>query len=100
MSRICRFTVLASRDLESILDYLAKKSSISSAESFLEKFNQKCQNLANFPSLGRSRDELFLGIRSLPIDQYLIFYRLQEDEIEIVRIVSGYQDLDALFEEE
>jgi toxin ParE1/3/4 len=99
MSRICRFTVLASRDLESILDYLAEQSSIDAAESFLEKVNQKCQNLVNFPSLGRSRDELFPGIRSLPIDQYLIFYRLQEEEIEIVRIVSGYQDLDALFKE-
>jgi len=96
MSRICRFTVLASRDLESILDFLAEQSSIDAAESFLEKINQKCQNL-KFPSLARSRNELFPGIRSLPIDQYLIFYRLQEEEIEIVRIVSGYQDLDALF---
>ncbi|MFW6315471.1 MAG: type II toxin-antitoxin system RelE/ParE family toxin [Cyanobacteriota bacterium] len=58
MSRICRFTVFASRDLENILNYLAEKSSISSAESFLEKFNQKCQNLANFPSLARSRFNL------------------------------------------
>ena len=97
MSRICRFTVLASRDLESILDYLAEQSSIDAAESFLEKVNQKCQNWVNFPSLGRSRDELFPGIRSLPIEQYLIFYHLQEEEIEIVRIVSEYQDLDALF---
>jgi toxin ParE1/3/4 len=44
MSRICRFTVLASRDLESILDYLAEQSSIDAAESFLETVNQKRQN--------------------------------------------------------
>ena len=99
MSRICRFTVLASRDLESILDYLAEQSSIDAAESFLEKVNQTCQNLVTFPSLGRSRNELFPGIRSLPIDQHLIFYRLQKEEIEILRIVSGYQNLDTLFKE-
>jgi toxin ParE1/3/4 len=99
MSKICRFTVPASRDLEAILDYIAEQSSLDRAEAFLKQVNVKCQRLTQFPALGRKRDELAPGVRSLPIDAYLIFYRLIEDGIEILRVVSGYQDLKALFDD-
>jgi toxin ParE1/3/4 len=100
MSKICRFTVPASRDLEAILDYIAEQSSIDRAEAFLKQVNSKCQRLTQFPALGRKRDELAAGVRSLPVDAYLIFYRLIEDGIEILRVVSGYQDLEALFDDD
>lgn len=97
MSRRCRFTRIASSDLENILDYIAEQNGIDVAEKFLKRINQKCQNLVNFPELGKRRDELFPGIRSLPVGKYLIFYRLLDTELEVVRIVSGYQDVEALF---
>lgn len=100
MSKICRFTVPASRDLEAILDYIADQSSIDRAEAFLKQVNAKCQRLTQFPALGRKRDELAVGVRSLPVDAYLIFYRLIEDGVEILRVVSGYQDLEALFDDD
>ncbi|MEM9008584.1 MAG: type II toxin-antitoxin system RelE/ParE family toxin [Cyanobacteria bacterium P01_F01_bin.86] len=100
MSKICRFTVLASRDLEAIIDYVAEQSSIDIAETVLTKVNQKCQQLMSFPGIGRKRDELSTGVRSVPVDNYLVFYRLIEDGIEVLRIVSGYRDLEVLFEEE
>ena len=98
MSKICRFTIPASRDLEKILDYIAGNSSVNTAEKFLNKINQKCSTLANFPNMGRRRDELFPLLRSFPIDDYLIFYRPIEEGIEILRVVSGYRDLEKLFD--
>jgi toxin ParE1/3/4 len=50
MSNICRFTVPASRDIESIIDYVAGNSSLGAAERLLKKINQKCTTLAHFPS--------------------------------------------------
>jgi toxin ParE1/3/4 len=97
MIRICRFTTLAMQDLEAIMDYIAEHSSYEVAEAFLKRANKKCNQLTNFPSLGRKRDELSLGVRSVPLDDYLIFYRVLEENIEILRIVSGYRDLDTLF---
>ena len=35
----------------------------------------------------------------LTLTQYLIFYRLLNDDIEVLRVVSGYQDLTALFDD-
>ena len=99
MSKICRFTVPASRDLEAIIDYIAAQGSIDRSEAFLRQVNVKCQRLTLFPAMGRQRDELAAGVRSLPVEAYLIFYRLIEDGVEILRVVSGYQDLESLFED-
>jgi toxin ParE1/3/4 len=97
MSNICKFTVPASRDIESIIDYVADNSSFDAAESLLSKINSKCERLAKFPSMGRSRDELATNVRSFPVNDYLIFYRPIEEGIEILRVVSGYRDLEGLF---
>ncbi|ARI84480.1 type II toxin-antitoxin system RelE/ParE family toxin [Microcystis aeruginosa] len=35
----------------------------------------------------------------MPLDGYIIFYRVTDDTVEILRIVSGRQDLEALFSE-
>jgi toxin ParE1/3/4 len=48
--------------------------------------------------LGRSRDQLALGMRSFPVGNYLIFYLPIKNGIVIVRVLSGYRDLDSLFE--
>jgi toxin ParE1/3/4 len=38
-------------------------------------------------------------LRGLPLDGYIIFYRVINKTVEILRIVNGRQDLDALFSE-
>jgi toxin ParE1/3/4 len=40
---------------------------------------------------------LFPGLRSLSLEDYGILYRSITDEVEIARVVSGYQNLEALF---
>jgi toxin ParE1/3/4 len=99
MNRNCRITPRASQDIEAIADYLATHSSLASAESFLRGIDATLKRVAQFPQIGRKRDELYPGLRSLPYQQYLIFYRLLDDAIEVFRIVSGYQDVTALFAE-
>jgi toxin ParE1/3/4 len=37
------------------------------------------------------------NIRTIPLDNYLILYMPIGDDIEILRIVSGYRDLSTLF---
>jgi toxin ParE1/3/4 len=100
VSKICRFTVPASRDIETIIDYIANNRDFDAAERFLDKLNSICRTLVSFPSMGRKRNELAPNIRSFSVDDYLIFYRSIENGIEILRVVSGYRDLNALFSED
>ena len=99
MSNFCRITPTASRDLESIMDYLAERVNDETAESFLRKMNAKFQLLIKFPQIGRRRDELYPGLRSIAVEDYLIFYRLVLGGIEVIRVLGGYRDLEGLFTE-
>lgn len=53
--------------------------------------------MADFPNIGQSSDTFARGLRSFPVEDYLIFYRPIDGGVEIVRIVSGYRDLETVF---
>ncbi|MEA3332344.1 MAG: type II toxin-antitoxin system RelE/ParE family toxin [Pseudomonadota bacterium] len=86
----------AQHDLVDIWLYIANNSSLA-ADNFVDLILEKCRLLCSSPSLGRSRDELFPGIRSLPFKRYIIYYRVTEVDVEIVRLLSGYRDTDTIF---
>ncbi|MDZ7956479.1 MAG: type II toxin-antitoxin system RelE/ParE family toxin [Aulosira sp. DedQUE10] len=53
--------------------------------------------IKRFPNIGRSYAKLDQRLRGIPLDSYIIFYRVFEDSIVIVRVVSGYRDLKSIF---
>lgn len=89
----------AVRDLTEINNYLLANNQ-AAAIAFLDKISQKLERLAQFPKIGRRRDELSPLLRSFPFQIYLIFNREVEGGIEIARVISGYRDLAALFSEQ
>jgi toxin ParE1/3/4 len=99
MSLSCRITPQATQDLEGIADYLAFSRNMEAAEKFLQDMDAKFTRIAQFPMIGRSREELYPNLRSLPFKQYVIFYRLLDDAIEIFRVATGYQNVEDLFRE-
>lgn len=88
----------ASKDLDEITEYFVS-CNLEAGERFVNAFEQKCKNLVSFPNMGRSYAEIEPSLRGVLIDRYIILYRLIEDGIEIVRVVSGYRDLESLFSE-
>jgi toxin ParE1/3/4 len=49
--------------------------------------------------MGRLRDELAPFLRILPVKNYLIFYRLIDEGIEIVRLLDRSQDIKTIFQD-
>ena len=86
----------AKSDLVEIWGYIADDSE-ASADTFIETVDQKFNALAGRPNMGRHRDELADGLRSFPVGRYVIFYRPIPKGIEIVRVLHGARDLDAVF---
>ena len=68
------------------------------ADRFIDRIHRKLRILARSPGIGRSREQLGKGVRSFPIGDYLIFYKSVSDGILVVRVLSGYRDIDALWE--
>ncbi|WP_375470153.1 type II toxin-antitoxin system RelE/ParE family toxin [uncultured Nostoc sp.] len=89
----------ASRDLNEIADYFLTRN-LDAGEKLFREFNKKCQNLANFPSMGRSYAHIKPSLRGLPLDGYVILYQVLDDGVEILRVVSGNRDLESLFADE
>ncbi len=55
--------------------------------------------LADFPGIGRDRSEFSPGLRSLPVGNYVIYYRRAEDGIQVMRVLHGAMDAEAEFRE-
>jgi toxin ParE1/3/4 len=90
-------TPRASSDLTEIWGYIAEDS-VANADLFIDKLHKTIQVLANQPGAGRRRDELASGILSFPIGRYIVFYRSKGNTIEIVRVLHGSRDIQAIFE--
>jgi toxin ParE1/3/4 len=91
-------SIEAEVDLLETGSYLSQYSQEAS-DKFLEEIMETCELLAAQPGMGRKRDDLRLGLRSFGVKDYLVFYRVSGDELEVVRVVSGRRDLEALFSE-
>ncbi|MFZ0942680.1 MAG: type II toxin-antitoxin system RelE/ParE family toxin [Syntrophobacteraceae bacterium] len=89
----------ARSDLADIWDYIADDSEVR-ADAFVEAIDQKFHALAAQPNLGRGRDELAKILRSLPVGRYVIFYRPIPGGVEIIRVLHGSRDVDAIFHPE
>ena len=90
--------VLSSRDLNEIADYFVQ-TNLEAGERFFREFNRKCQQLTAFPNSGKSYAQIRADLRGLPIEGYVIFYRLLDDDIEILRVVSGRRNLPVIFKD-
>ena len=64
------------------------------------RIEEQCQMLTVFPKLGKRCEELCPGCRCLIVDPYRVIYRIHPEDIEIVRIVHGYRDIQSLFDED
>ena len=58
---------------------------------------EKCRLLSETPGIGRERPDIQEGIRSFPVGNYQIFYQTKNNEIIVIRVLSGYRDIPSLF---
>jgi toxin ParE1/3/4 len=84
-------------DLAEIWAYIADDSP-ANAEAFAALIDTKLQALGRQHAMGRNRDELHKYLRSFPVDRYVMFYRPLSDGIEVVRVLHGARDIEAVFE--
>lgn len=88
----------AERDMFDVWVYIAKDSE-TAADKMLYRLTEHFIMLSDNPFLGRLRDNLLPGMRSYPVHSFVILYQPIDDGVEILRILSGYRDLDTIFTE-
>lgn len=91
-----RYSSDANADIEAIATYIFDLNPVA-AHHFLDSLEETCELLAEHPLIGRSRGELGETLRSFPVGNYLIFYMLASDGIDVVRVIYGGRDLPEIF---
>lgn len=92
----------AVRDIEECFVYIAEEN-LDAGVYFLVAVEDSLEQLAQFPHLGKKRDfqdKRFENMRMWHVkkyENYLIFYEVFEDRIEVIRVLSGARDIEDLF---
>jgi len=90
---------LAETDILEIWDYIADDN-LAAADRWVDQLGEHFQMLATQPMMGRARDELAPGVRSFPFGRYVVFYVPLDHGIDVVRVLHGARDIDAVFHPE
>ena len=80
-------TPLAENDLIQIWHYSYNKWGADKAVEYLLQLDSGMQELIKNPLLGKSRDIVRTGYRSIQINRHVIYYRIDEDVIDIMRVL-------------
>lgn len=92
-----KLSKLARKDLDDIWLAIAQHN-LESADKILDEIQKRFLLLARFKEMGVVREDLAPELRSFPVDQYLIFYKLTNQGIEIARVLPGKVDLKRFFQ--
>ena len=86
----------ATADLKEIGDWIAAANP-RRALSFVDELKNRCACLIDmphaYPLLPRHGAS---GVRRLPHGEYLVFYRVRKDTVEIVHVLHGARDYEAI----
>jgi toxin ParE1/3/4 len=95
-----RLAPQAEADLEDLAFYIFLESgSLDIADRLIESITERFDLLAVHPRAGRRRDDLRRGLRSFPVHDFVVLYRIEGDDVVIVRVVRGSRDLESLLRE-
>jgi toxin ParE1/3/4 len=73
--------------------YFAQVGSADVADGILRDINRVSQRLGRHPFMGRPRDELVTGLRSVLAHPHIVFYRVFDQTVEIARVLHQRRDL-------
>ena len=80
-------------DLIDIWLYIAEDQPIN-ADRLLDRFNDMLVKLTEMPRMGIDRSELIQGLKSYPVGKYILYYRINGNDLELVRVLSSSRDID------
>lgn len=93
-------TTSSREDIRNVGQTIADRSgSLEVAHRFLDKIARKMQFYAEHPGAGEARPDLGPGVRMLIVGDYVGFYRVVADGIQILLFTHGARDVPKVFRE-
>lgn len=83
----------AKADIHSLREYTEAQWGIEQQRRYLHGLFDRMRQLRHHPRLGRPRDDLRAGLRSLISGSHMIYYRETEDLVVILRVLHVRMDV-------
>ncbi len=93
-----RLTPQAKADLDDIWNYTAKQWNTEQAEAYMRALDATFHLLVLNPRLGRNIDDVRKGYFKFPTASHILIYRMNKEQVEIVRILHKSSDVEAWLE--
>ena len=85
---------LAENDLKRIWHYTNEKWGASKATEYLLALDKGMKALIDNPKMGQPRDYIRRGYRSIQINRHVVYYRLNSNIIDVVRVLHERMSAD------
>ncbi len=90
-------TTQAEEDLYEIWHYIAiERQNPLNADAFIHQLDAAFQVIGRTPEIGVLKNEYSENIRQYVFGNYLIFYSVRANDIQIVRVMHGNRDIQSL----
>ena len=84
----------AHKDLENIWIYTFKNWSIKQADYYLSLIIKEIEYISENPESGKNYEKIRKGYYRSTVKSHFIFYRINENFIEIIRVLHRRMDVD------
>ena len=102
MKHAVYLTPEASDDLIDVYRYVATRDSVERADQLLDKLEDACRALSDFPSRGHVSPELervgVFDFREIHVKPYRIIYEIVARKVYVHAVVDGRRDLQDLLQ--
>lgn len=92
-----RLSRVSEYDLMQIKRYGQETWGAKRTSQYMKAIENVLETLLVSPELGKSRDELIAGLRSFSVKKHIIFCRLCDEEIEVIRILHSRMNIPDYF---
>ena len=89
----------STHDLQDVWRYFARVASPEIADKLVREIEQAGERLADQALMGRARDEVMPGLRTVLVNPYTVFYRV-DGTVEIVRVLHERRNVGEVIQRE
>ncbi|WP_366943001.1 type II toxin-antitoxin system RelE/ParE family toxin [uncultured Cocleimonas sp.] len=87
-----KLSPLAEEDLFKIITTTIELWGNEQAKIYAQSIEAALLKLAQYPDVGRERNEIYKDAKSFPVEKHIVFYQASENGIEVARILHQRMD--------
>ncbi len=89
---IIQYQAAAEADLVEVWLQVADDGGPDRADEYISKLQAICELIASQPDTGLNRSDIAKGVRSFPVDRYVIYYEYYGPTLSVLRVWHTAQD--------